>query len=321
MFEDLKGSGLLIHHWDTDGICSARLLLEKLPKDIINRTPVLGNYFLTEEELNTYSSYEYVIVVDMALPEEHILRLAKQSKVLIFDHHLQPPIPGVFHQNPVSQGKDPQEYPSASWIVNQYLGNPVNLFALLGIIGDHEKRIQTNKSVYGLISDFCLKEQVTFDELLTMVYLLDSSYKIGDKKGVEEAPHLLLEYSDAHRILQNVQWQNNLRLLEKEIEKYVEGPFEEKKNILLKRIHTKYNIISTVTRKIAWNSGKDTIVVNTGFFTDRDQIYVRSGKDLQPLIKQVKNLGYRCGGKKEVLGAVVPKEDTESFINEILTSL
>ncbi len=83
MFEDLKGSGLLIHHWDTDGICSARLLLEKLPKDIVNKTPVLGNYFLTEEELTAYSSYDYVIVVDMALPEENILRLAKHAKVFI----------------------------------------------------------------------------------------------------------------------------------------------------------------------------------------------------------------------------------------------
>jgi hypothetical protein len=85
----------------------------------------------------------------------------------------------------------------------------------------------------------------------------------------------------------------------------------------LKRIHTKFNIISTVTRKIAWDSGKDTVVLNTGFFKDMDQIYVRSGKNLQPLIQQGKMLGYRCGGKTEVLGAVVPKENTEMFVQEI----
>ncbi len=321
MFEDLKEPGLLIHHWDTDGICSARLLLEKLPRDTVNKTPMLGNYFLTDEELTTYSDYNFVMVVDMALPEENILRLARHSKIFIFDHHLQTPISGVFHHNPIGQGKDPLLYPSASWIVNQYLGNPVNVFALLGIIGDHEKRIQTNKTFYGLITDFCSKEQITFDELLMMVYLLDSSYKVGDKKAVEETPHLLQEYTNAHRILQNVRWQNNLYLLEKEIEKYIEGPFEEKGNILLKRIHTKYNIISTLTRKVAWNSGKDTVIVNTGFFNDRDQIYVRSGKDLQPLITQGKMLGYRCGGKKEVIGAVVPKEKVESFVHEILDYL
>ena len=40
MLEDLNGKGLLIHHWDTDGICSAKLLLEHLSgKDIVNKTP------------------------------------------------------------------------------------------------------------------------------------------------------------------------------------------------------------------------------------------------------------------------------------------
>jgi hypothetical protein len=32
-------------------------------------------------------------------------------------------------------------------------------------------------------------------------------------------------------------------------------------------------------------------------------------------------LGYRCGGKTEVLGAVVPKEKTESFVQEIVRFL
>jgi hypothetical protein len=154
-----------------------------------------------------------------------------------------------------------------------------------------------------------------------MVSLLDSSYKVGDRKAVEEAPHLLLEYSDARRILQNIRWKNNLVLLEKEIGKFVNAVGEEQQGILLKRIHTKFNIISTVTRKIAWNSRKDTVVVNTGFFTDSDQIYVRSDKNLQPLIQHGRMLGYRCGGKPEVLGAVLPKEKTESFVDEIMRFL
>jgi hypothetical protein len=321
MLEELQGYGLLIHHWDTDGVCSARLLLERLPKNVVNKTPVLGNYFLTEEELTSYASYDFVIVVDMALPEEQIKRLSKSSQVLIFDHHLQQPILGVNHHNPIGEGQDPLLYPSASWIVNDFLGNPVNLFALLGIVGDHEKRIQTNKEFYSKITDFCAQKHFTFDDLLMMVYLLDSSYKIGDRKAVEEVPQLLLEYTDCRRILQNVRWKNNLVLLENEIEKLVDAPGEEKQGILLKRIHTKFNIISTVTRRIAWDSGKDTVVVNTGFFKDNDQVYVRSGKNLQPLIQQGKMLGYRCGGKPEVLGAVLPKERTESFVQEILRFL
>ncbi len=321
MFEDIKGSGLLIHHWDTDGICSARLLLEKLPKMVVNRTPVLGNYFLTDEEMSAYGSYDFIIIVDMALPQEQILRLAKKAKVFIFDHHLQPLIQDVVHHNPIAKGEDPAVYPSASWIVNEFLGNSLNVFALLGVVGDHEKRIQTNKVFSEKITDFCTKEQFSFDDLLMMVALLDSSYKVGDKKAVEEAPHLLIKYNDARKILQNMQWNKNLVLLENEIGKYVDAVGEEKGHVLLKRIHTKYNIISTVTRRIAWKSGRDTIVINTGFFKDMDQVYVRSGKNLQPLIQQGRILGYRCGGKTEVLGAVVPKDKTESFVKEIIRFL
>ena len=321
MLEELHGSGVLIHHWDSDGICSTRLLLEKLSKNVVNKTPILGNYFLTEEELTSYASSDFVIVVDMALPEENIKQLAKSAKVIIFDHHLQQPIPGVVHHNPIGNGQDPLLYPSASWIVNEFLGNPVNVFALLGIVGDHEKRIQINKEFYAKITDFCTQEQFTFEDLLMMVYLLDSSYKVGDRKAVEEAPRILLDYTDARRILQNIRWKNNLVLLENEIGKFVNAAGEDKQGVLLKRIHTKFNIISTVTRRIAWSSGRDTVVVNTGFFKDYDQVYVRSGKNLHPLIQQGKMLGYRCGGKPEVLGAVLPKEKTESFVHEIVRFL
>jgi single-stranded DNA-specific DHH superfamily exonuclease len=321
MFDELHGSGVLIHHWDTDGVCSARLLLEKLPEDVVNKTPVIGNYFLTEEELRSYASSDFVIITDMALPEENIRLLAKSAQVLIFDHHLQKPISGVVHHNPVGKGEDPCLYPSASWIVNEFLGNPVNVFALLGILGDHEKRIQTNTGFYSKITDFCATEHFTFDELLMMVYLLDSSYKVGDRNAVEEVPRLLFTYTDARRILQNVRWKNNLVLLEKEIQKLVNAASQEKQGILLKRIHTKFNIISTVTRRIAWDTGRDTVVVNTGFFKENDQVYVRSGKNLQPLIQHGKMLGYRCGGKTEVLGAVLPKEKTESFVQEIMRFL
>ena len=99
MLEELHGKGLLIHHWDADGICSARLLMEHLSdKDIVNKTPELGNYFLTGKELNNYSKYGFIIVADMSLPEDNILTLAKNAKVLIFDHHLGQEIKEIFHQ-------------------------------------------------------------------------------------------------------------------------------------------------------------------------------------------------------------------------------
>lgn len=322
MFDQLKGKGILIHHWDADGICSASLMLEHLKdKNIINKTPQLGNYFLTEEELDEYSKFDFVIIVDMNLPEENILRLSKKAKIMIFDHHLGKEIKQVFHHNPVIKGQDPDEWPSASWILNEFLGNDVNLFSLLGIVGDHEGKIKKNKKFDKIISGFCKKNNLTFDDMLKMVYLLDSSYKLGDKKTVEKSPHFLLKIESSKEILDNPEWNKNFTILNDELAKQLKTPSDEINGIILKKISTPYNIISTVTRRVAWDSGKDTIVINTGFFDDRDQIYMRCKKSAEPMIMRGKSLGYKCGGKKEVLGAIVPKEKTDSFVKEIIEFL
>jgi len=322
MLDNLKGKGILIHHWDTDGICSARLLLDYLKdKDIVNKTPQLGNYYLTEEELEDYSKYDFVIVVDMALTEDNIKRLARNSKVMIFDHHLGKVYENILHHNPVIKGENPDDYPSASWIVNDYLGNDINLFAILGIVGDHEQKIKNNKKFIKIIDDFCKENNLTFDLLHQMMYLLDTNYKLGDKRFVEEAPHFLLKNGSPQDILNNTQWNENLTKLNEEMTKQLNIPDEEINDIILKRINTPYNIISAITRKLAWSTGKNTVVVNSGFHSDMDQIYVRGKKNAEPMIMRGKSLGFKCGGKKEVLGAVVPKDKSESFVEEILDFL
>jgi len=322
MLEELNGKGLLIHHWDTDGICSAKLMMEKLEDKIVtNKTPQLGNYYLTDEELKEYSKYDFVIVVDMNLPEEHINTLAETAKVLIFDHHLGKENKKVFHNNPIIKGENPDEYPSASWIVNDYLQNPINLYAILGIVGDHEQKIKNNPKFWQIIQNFCEENNLTFEDLHKMAYLLDTNYKTGEKTAVEKAPHILLENGKAEDILNNKTWNENFENLEKEMEKQLNMPDDEINGTLLKRINTTYNIISTVTRKVAWSSGKNTVVINTGFFDDRDQIYMRSNKNAEPMIMRGKELGFKCGGKKEVLGAIVPKNKTNSFVNEIIDFL
>lgn len=322
MLENLSGRGLIIHHWDTDGICSACLLMKHLSnKNIVNKTPELGNYYLTEEELDDYSKYDFVIIADMNFPEENILRLAKKAKVTIFDHHLGKLIKEVFHHNPVIKGENPDEWPSASWIINSFLDNDINLFALLGIVGDHEQKIENNKPFYKIITDFCNRNNLNFDSMLKMIYLLDSNYKLGDKKAVEEAPHLLLINDSPAYILDNEKWNKNLKKLDKVINKQLEKPGKLINGIIFKKINTSYNIISTITRKIAWERGKNTIVANTGFFKDKDQIYMRSSKNTEPMILRGKSLGFKCGGKEEVLGAVVPKDKTDSFVQELLDFL
>jgi len=59
--------------------------------------------------------------------------------------------------------------------------------------------------------------------------------------------------------------------------------------------------------------------VNTGFFPRHDQLYSRSGsRDMQPMIERARELGFNAGGKSDVLGVIVPKEETGPFVDELL---
>ena len=110
MFDDLKGNGLILHHWDTDGICSAALLLDYLKdKKIVNKTPEIGNYYITPKELEVFTKYDYIIIADIAFPTSDIDILSRNSKVVIFDHHLSPEIKNVFQHNPILHGEKPEK--------------------------------------------------------------------------------------------------------------------------------------------------------------------------------------------------------------------
>ena len=321
--DHLQGQGLLIHHWDTDGLCSAALLLNHLANPTLaTMTPGIGHYYLTETELNHCFSYDYLIIVDMSLPEQQIKKLAENIPViLIFDHHLGRHLENVFHHNPIILGEDPDKYPSTSWIINTFLNNPVNFLSLLGVIGDHEHTIVNNKTFYDTITTFCQDNHCTFQDMQRAVDLLDSNYKINNKEAVEEAPRFLRQCHSLDEILDHTFWKNNLQFLENEIDRQLCMPFEEKEGIIVATLDTPLNIISAVARRLAWHHDKPVVVVNTGFFKDQDQVYVRTSTNLETLIQRGRSLGFRCGGKKEVFGAVLPKQSTSMLIEEIMNFL
>ena len=323
----IEGRGLIIHHWDTDGVCSAAMLLNHLEEyNIDNLTPEISNYFLTEDEIERCKDYDFVIVADMALPEKNISQISKTSQVVIFDHHLQNPISFAQHFNPVAKGENPNNWPSATWVIKKFFGDKLNILAVLGIIGDNENKIKENQVFSKIISDFCRENNVSFETLLKMVYLLDSNYKVRDKDEVERIPHVLKDNFNnvSNIILNNTKWNKNYLLLEEEINKLLtdKNLFREKNNILLMEMETPYLVISTITRRLAWSTGKNVVVVNRGFFDNSDQIYVRSNNvSLAALIKKTKEQGFNAGGKNNVMGAIIPKDKTDFLLEEILNFL
>ena len=52
MLEDLKGKGILVHHWDTDGISSASIMLKyRKNKNIENILPVIVKNLGLEDQV------------------------------------------------------------------------------------------------------------------------------------------------------------------------------------------------------------------------------------------------------------------------------
>jgi len=326
--------GLIIHHWDTDGISSAALLLQYLRKEknkfaIENYTPPIGNYRLSDDEIEKISSKncQFIIIVDINLPKNNILKLKEHSKaeVFYFDHHIQEKIEEIHHFNPLIEGNNGEKYPSASWFLNCYLNNPVTLPAVLGAVADHETKLKDKREVYITIEEYLEESGLSFNDLLRMVELIDTNYKVGDRRGVLKAPFTLLQ-NDPQIILENPLWNNNLKVLRKEVEKQTSRPPTRREGkILIWDINTPYNVTSTVTRRLAWkNNDSIVVVINRGWFPDRDQVYMRSGNKLfcsQELINFANNLGYEAGGKEEVFAAVVPKSETEKLLELLLRRL
>ncbi|MFP4655554.1 MAG: DHH family phosphoesterase [Methanohalobium sp.] len=325
-------NGLLIHHWDTDGICSAAILFEDLEKEFDTHVPHIGNYFLTGYEIENISkqNYDFIIIADMALPEDNILDLKEKTdaEIYIFDHHLQNNIQrdGIHHHNPVSLGEPPESYPSNTWVLTRYLDREIDLFSILGAVGDREKKIKDNVGIYQYIKAFLEDSDFYFEDLLRVVELIDSNYKVGDKQKVMNAVHFIKENKlHPQRILDNSDWKKNLDDLEMETERQKNMPVDYEDGIAIQEIDTRYNITSPVARNLAWNGDcRVAIVVNRGFFDDKDQLYVRAGQSgpvMTSIIDAAQEKGYSAGGKNEVAGIVLPKGDTDYFIKEVLNLL
>ena len=304
---------LILHHWDTDGICSAALLYNE---ECANITPKIGNYFLEEEEIEWITSnFEEVWIVDLALHENSLKKIVERVKVRVFDHHITKKVEGVSYINPIMEGDEEEKWPSASWIVGEHI-EVKNLLSYLGVVGDWEERIKKTK-FYPTLERFMEENNLSFEELHEMVYLIDANYKMGDKKEVEEAVKNLWRAEDkASFIMNNEKWRRRKEKIEEEIKKAIEGEEERIGSIIIKRMNCPYNIISTVARKL-WDGNGYVIVINDGYFRENCQVYVR-GNTAGKLIGIAVGRGYVAGGKKNVMGAIVPKDECEKFIKKII---
>ena len=304
---------MLLHHWDTDGITSAAIYMNIFGEDE-HYTPTIGNYFLNEKDLAYLSKFEDIVILDMNLPDSK--KLCPSAKIKIYDHHRADRIDcAEEHYNPYLWGK---QFPSCTTVLMKRFSYTPDYLVALGIIGDMGPKAKDIEE-WKLIQKVMREEKISYEELNRAVELLDSSYKLNKREEVLENVHLARD--SLQSILKSEKLKNNVEKISKEIE-YWASRAEDMGSYYILQMQSPYHIISAVTRELTWKRGKRAIVVNEK--EDRDEFYIRSPeKDFSaiPLIEYARNKGYRAGGKKEVMGAVLPKGYGMKLASEILEIL
>lgn len=315
--------GLIIHHWDTDGLCSAALLAaffeERLPHIKIDfLTPVINNYFLLKIEKQNIEkeNYDFIITCDINLMAEEIkqLSLICPTKLFVFDHHRQEPYKEIFYYN--------RPYPSCALVINEYLGQKINFLACLGAIGDKEEKIKKDTKFWPEIEKVLIQNNVSLTEAIHMRNLIDSCYMTNDYYGMKETIDLL--HHDPMVILEDINLRKNLTKINAAMAE-VENmkPIEKiKDRIFVYHIKSSFNILSHSTRALSRNN-PNNIILTWQRQKDQISIYVRKGDckmDLSPLIAWARAKGCSAGGKEEVVGIIYHGEFEnikEELIKEI----
>ena len=304
---------MIVHHWDTDGITSAAIYIRIHGEDELF-TPKIGNFYLDAEDFERVKDSEKVTILDMNLPEAE--RLCDYAEVYIYDHHRATRVECAReHYNPYLMGV---MYPSCTTVLMERFSYPPDYLVALGILGDKgpdAKKIEEWKIVEKVMHH----EKLSLDALLLAVELLDSSFKMNDRKEVIDNVHLVLK--GIRDVIESEKLHRNLEFISREIETWSRKAEDRGKYMYLE-MRSPYMIISSVTRRIAWGMKKPAVVVNHK--DDRDEFYIRfpnSESSALHLIEMAKSLGYNAGGKEEVMGAVLPRGKGKEFASQILEVL
>ncbi|ASJ11587.1 DHH family phosphoesterase [Thermococcus thioreducens] len=295
---------LIIHHWDTDGITSAALLVRALEMEgFTNMTAPIGEFRFDERIWEAVEKTERLYVLDFNVPGE----VEKVNiPTLFIDHHTQPRIknPLVEQVNPSLGG---EYYPSCSLVVSEHFGI-WNAWSALGVVGDIGKKAFELDKVRKLLE----REGISREDALRLVELIDSNYIAMEREAVGKAVEVLLS-RDLKELLEYEPWVKKVEAIREAIEGAVSNA-EERDGFAIVHFESPFNVISKVARKLVWELGYRGAVVINGNFHGKGQVYFRiSAKEAEminvaEIIERVRALGANAGGKREVLGCICGRD-------------
>lgn len=322
LFADIGSltKGVVIHHWDTDGIVSAAIFRnyfrERYPEKKLDLfMPTITNYYLTEQQYDylLQQGYEFILTCDLNFPSETVQGLAKRwpGQVYFFDHHHHPaPHENVHYYN--------VEHPACASHIAERLGMPLDILPVIAMVGDREEGIQEDKTYYPHVQAVMADHNLTFSQLLEARRLIDSNYIVDDYTGIVETIQLLQD--DPLSIFSDVRLETNLKKIDSEITSWL----EQKPTVLAPvvsfwDIETHYNILSHVTRALS-RQYPDQIIFTRQLKNNQYTCYVRRRDaqfDAREIIAFAHGLGLNSGGKPEVAGIIIPEAQLNTIFPQI----
>ena len=307
---------LIVHHWDTDGICSAAKIIDLFePEDPVNMTPPIGEFRLDDRILDEMERHDEIFILDLNIPSA-VERIGK--RVTFIDHHDQEPIrnPLVTHINPVLAGDREGRFPSCTTVIS-WKFDSWDLLSALGAVGDVGEASLKHDGVRKVLE----REDLDIGRAARIVSLLDSNYVSMDRDAVESAVGKVLE-GDVRDIIEDRDWNARLKAIDNAVEEALskrigKGPY------CIIDITTPYNVISRIARTAVWELGFAGALVVNRDLNGRAQTYLRidpereKGIDMRGLIDALRKMDINAGGKREVLGSVYPAER----VNEVVSLL
>lgn len=316
--------GVVIHHWDTDGMVSAAVLrnyfaAQKPSVKLDLFMPSITNYYLTEDQYDylQQQGYEFIITCDLNFPAAVVQRLAQlwPGQVYFFDHHHHPaPHQNVHYYNKI--------HPACASHITEVLKLPNDLLPVIAMVGDREESIQADKIFYPTVQAVMADYNLTFSQLLNARRLIDSNYIMGDYQGIQETIKLLQD--DPLAILSDVRLEQNLRTIDAAIEQLItKEPQKLSNRVWFWDIETPLVILSQVTRNLS-RQYPDKIIFTRQRVAGQYSCYVRCRDakfDVRTIITYAQSLGLNSGGKEEVAGIIIPEPSVAIFFPQLQTKL
>ncbi len=300
----------IVHHWDTDGLCAAALLIRLLkPRgvEIIRVIPRIGSYDVEAIDLEKLMDSDLVLVLDYGIRCRDLVALKAKCRVpiVVVDHHANEICSEVeVFANPRAYGVQELDAPSTTYVLSQMLNTEMNDLVALSIVGDLSTFIEQSSWCRAVRDTLAQHIGYPLRFVYRIVRMVDVCYQYVDDPRCFD-----IAVQDLVKGVEFVLRDGYLAKLRKEVDKELYEAFKEALEnvkdlgfIKVTEASSRSYIVSHIGRKLA-DVFQDSIVVHIHRVEvmNKSFIYVRSHRyNLAHVLGKLKAAGMIVGGKDKV---------------------